>query len=204
MLSTFGTDSMSNSTRTGPTNGTSFAYAVTFTLLLGVGTGGDYTLSYHSARSKNELYSGSRPVEPAKSNGFAISIDLERIKSVLNLTMTELARSLGVSRQAPYNWIAGGTIKDENLSKLNELRSAADVLAAESFEVHPRLLHRKLPGGRTLLETVTSGGSGAEAARSLANMLKIEAEQRAALDKMFADRQSSKNAGLGLPPLNDG
>lgn len=88
--------------------------------------------------------------------------------------------------------------------ELNELRSAADVLAAESFEVHPRLLHRKLPGGRTFLETIALGGSGAEAARALANMLQIEAEQKAALDKIFADRASTKNAGLGLPPLNDG
>lgn len=70
--------------------------------------------------------------------------------------------------------------------------------------VLPRLLHRKLPGGKTLLETINSGGNGAEAAHALANMLEAEAEQRAALDKIFAGRASSKNAGLGLPPLNDG
>jgi hypothetical protein len=35
-------------------------------------------------------------------------------------------------------------------------------------------------------------------------MLKIEARQKAAMDKMFADREQAKDAGLGLPPLNDG
>ena len=189
---------------TGPSYGTSFAYTVTFTFLLGVGTGGDYTPSYHSARSKNELYSRSQPVKPAKANGFAISVDIEQIKSVLNLTTTDLARSLGVSRQALYNWMAGGAIKEDNLAKLNELRSAAEVLTADGLEIHPRLLHRKLPGGRTLLDTVAYGGGGAEAARALASMLKIEARQKAAMDKMFADREQSKDAGLGLPPLNDG
>ena len=202
MLSKFGTESMSHGT--GPSYGTSFAYTVTFTFLLGVGTGGDYTPSYHLARSKNELYSRSQPVKPAKSNGFAISVDIEQIKSVLNLTTTDLARSLGVSRQALYNWMAGGAIKEDNLAKLNELRSAAEVLTADGLEIHPRLLHRKLPGGRTLLDTVSYGGGGAEAARALATMLKIEARQKAAMDKMFADRERSKDAGLGLPPLNYG
>jgi hypothetical protein len=195
---------MSNGTNMSPRNGTSLAYAVTFTFFLGVGTGGDYTPNYHSARSEKNLYSRSRPAQVARSNGFAISTDIERIKSVLNLSMTELARSLGVSRQAPYNWVAGGTIKQDNLAKLSEFRSAADVLTAENLDIHPRFLHRKLSGGRTLIETIASGGSGADAARALANMLKIESEQRAALDKMFAGRERSKNADLGLPPLNDG
>jgi DNA-binding XRE family transcriptional regulator len=187
---------------TGPRNGTSIAYAVTFTVLFGVGTGGDYTPNYHSARNEKELYSKSRPASFAKTSGFAISADIERIKAVLNLTMTELARCIGVSRQAPYNWVAGGAIKENNFTKLSELRSAADTLVAENLELHPRLLHRKLPGGRTLLETVAGGGSGAEAARALANMLKIESDQRAALAKMFAGRESVKT--LGMPALNDG
>jgi DNA-binding XRE family transcriptional regulator len=184
-------------------NGTFLAPIITFSFLVGVGTGGDYTPNYHALRSERSVISNARNEPKPKSNGFAISNDIEQIKSVLNITMTELARSLGVSRQAPYNWVAGGTIKEDNLSKLNELRSAADVFVAENVEVQARLLHRKLSGGKSLLETVATGGNGEQAARALVDLLRIEANQRETLAKLFAERHQQQNAGLGLPPLND-
>jgi transcriptional regulator with XRE-family HTH domain len=184
-------------------NGTFLAPIITFSFLVGVGTGGDYTPSYHALRSERGVISNARSEPKPKSNGFAISADIEQIKSVLNITMTELARSLGVSRQAPYNWVAGGAIKEDNLSKLNELRSAANVFVAENIEVQPRLLHRKLSGGKSLLETIAIGGNGEQAARALVDLLRIEENQREALAKLFAERNQPQNAGLGLPPLND-
>jgi hypothetical protein len=84
-----------------------------------------------------------------------------------------------------------------------ELHAAMDVFTKENLEAHPRLLHRKLTGGKTLLEIVASGGSGSEAARTLVSILKVEAEQRDVLTKTFADRRRSKNVDLGLPPLNN-
>src|ERR1700730_9682862 len=150
-------------------NGTFLAPIVTFNLLLGGGTGGGYTPSYHSLRTGREAFSKRRPEKSGA--GFAIVTDIERTKSILNLTMSELARYLGVSRQALYYWIAGGPIKAENLAKLNELKSAADVLAGASLSEQTFLLRRKLPGGKTLLETVASGGSGIIAARSLVEMI---------------------------------
>lgn len=190
--------------RTNNRNGTFLLPVVTFTMLVsGVGTGGDYTPAYHALRQEKAIFS-KPPRNQSRSNGFSIASDIDRIKSTLKLTTTELARSLGVSRQAPYNWIAGGAIKEDNLAKLYELRSAADILAAESLDVHPRLLHRKLPGGKTLLEEVASGGSGAAAAQALTKILKIESQQRAALEKVFAGRERLNNVGIDLPPLNDG
>jgi transcriptional regulator with XRE-family HTH domain len=183
-------------------NGTFLAPIVTFTMLLGVGTGGDYTPSYHSLRSERGAFSKPRHESPAGS-GFAIATDIEHTKSTLKLTMAELARCLGVSRQALYNWIAGGLIKHENLAKLNELRSAADVIAGAILPEHALLLRRKLPGGKTLLETIATGGSGADAARSLVEMVNNEAEQRAALAKLFASRHPENLLGYGIPPLTD-
>jgi transcriptional regulator with XRE-family HTH domain len=187
-------------TTTNHRNGTFLAPIVTFTMLLGVGTGGDYTPGYHSLRSEKGAF--SKPRERLGTS-FAIAIDIEHTKSTLKLTMSELARCLGVSRQALYNWAAGGSIKSENLAKLTELRLATDVLSESNFDLHPRVLYRKLPGGKTLLEMITSGGNGAEAARLLVEMLAIEAEQRATLARRFEGRHPTNPLGHGMPPLTD-
>jgi DNA-binding XRE family transcriptional regulator len=182
-------------------NGTLFAPLITFTMLLGVGTGGDYTPGYHSLRSERGAF--SKPREERSGANFAVSVDIEHIRATLNLTMSELARGLGVSRQALYNWIAGGLIKEENLARLNELKFAADIIAGENLPKHAFLLRRKLAGGKTLLETVAAGGSGSDAARSLVEMANVEAQQRAALAKQFADRQPQNLLGQGIPSLTD-
>jgi hypothetical protein len=100
------------------------------------------------------------------------------------------------------NLFAGGHIKEENLAKLNELKFAANVIAVESLPEHALLLRRKLPGGETLLETIAKGGSGADAALSLVEMVRDEAEQRAKLSKLFAARRTKNLLGHGVPPLN--
>lgn len=189
-------------TTTNLRNGTFLTPVIAFTMLIGVGTGGQYTHGYHTARSEKLIF--SKPRDGAKiAPKAAITADIEYIKSTLDMTMTELARCLNVSRQAPYNWIVGGPIKDENRARLNELKSAADVIAAASLPEHALLLRRKLPGGKTLVETVAGGGSGIDAARSLIEMVNGEAEEKAALSRMFADRQPHNLLGHGTPSLTD-
>jgi DNA-binding XRE family transcriptional regulator len=199
MLSKYGIEMMDHTTPN-PRDRIFLAPIITFTMLLGVGTGGDYTASYHSLRSERGAFSKPRQ---ETGPGFAIAADIENTRSTLNLTMSELARCLSVSRQALYNWIAGGPIKPENLSKLNELKSAAELISTANLPDHPLLLRRKLPGGKTLTETVAAGGSGVDAARSLIEMAKVEAQQRAALAKRFADRRPDHLLGHGTPPLTD-
>jgi len=200
MLSKSGIETMD---RTTPNhrNGAFLAPLVTFGMLLGVGTGGDYTPAYHAAREAKSIL--SKPRHETHRLAYAIAADIERIKSTLDVTMSELARCLSVSRQALYNWIAGGAIKDDNLARLNELKSAADIIAAASLSQHALLLRRKLPGGNTLLETVAAGGSGIDAARSLVEMVNTETGQKAALAKLFANRRSNNILGYGTPSLTD-
>jgi hypothetical protein len=168
-------------------NGTMLTPIVAFTLLLAVGTGGQYTPAYHVARSEKFVF--GKPNDSTTQQRHTIAGEIEYIKGTLNLTMSELARCLHVSRQAPYNWISGGTIKVENRTKLDELRSAADVIAAANLPEHALLFRRKLPGGKTLLETVSAGGSGIDAAGALIKMFRAETEERAALSRMLASRQ---------------
>jgi hypothetical protein len=189
-------------TTTNLRNGTFLTPVIAFTMLIGIGTGGQYTHGYHTARSEKLVF--NRPRDGVQiAPKAAIVADIEYIKSTLDMTMTELAKCLKVSRQAPYNWIAGGPIKDENHARLNELKSAAGMIAAASLPEHALLLRRKLPGGKTLVEAIAEGGSGIDAARSLIEMVSDEAQEKAALSRMFADRQPQNFLGQGTPSLTD-
>jgi hypothetical protein len=201
MRSRFGIDTMD---RTTPhhASGDIRVRIVAFEVVASVGTGGDYTAAYHSLREDKRLVRSNRSTG-TKSNGFAVSSDIDHAKSVLNLTMSEIARCIGVSRQSLYNWIAGGSIKHENLSKLIELKSAADVIAAEGLPERALLLRRKLPGGKTLLETIAAGGSGADAALALVRLADQEARQRAELARLFAGRAVQNSLGHEVPRLNE-
>src|SRR5438067_432108 len=142
MLSKYGTNAMDHTTTSA--NGTHLAPVLYFIHVLAVGTGGTYTPAYHALRQEKALI--SNPHQDAQrviANSVAVEIDF--IKSTLNLTMAELARWLGVSRQTPYNWIAGLPIKSENAAKLDSLKSAADVILSANLPAHPLLLRRKLP-----------------------------------------------------------
>ncbi|WP_315787011.1 MULTISPECIES: helix-turn-helix transcriptional regulator [unclassified Bradyrhizobium] len=172
------------------------------TMRLSVGTGGDYTVSYHALREDKIVFRKPTTERP-KSNGFAVNSDIEHTRSTLNLSMSELARCLGVSRQALYNWMAGGSIKPENLTKLYELRSAADVISAANISDLPLFIHRKLPGGRTLSEAVAMGESGEVAARALLRLANEEAAQREALSRLLGGRGSRDVLGHEMPALTD-
>lgn len=183
-------------------NGSVLAPLVTFTVLLSVGTGGDYTPAYHAVRESKNIFSKPRDIA-TKPHAPAITSDIENIRSTLNLTMADLARCLGVSRQALYNWLDGGAIKPENLAKVMELKSASDVITAANLPERALFLRRKLAGGKTLLDIVAGGGSGIDAAHALVELARVETEQRGALAKLFADRKSQNLLGHGVPRLVD-
>jgi transcriptional regulator with XRE-family HTH domain len=186
-------------------NGTMLAPVVAFTMLMGVGTGGDYTFGYHALRGERLAF--AKPRDDARRSAVVpIAVDIEHMRSTLNLTMTELARCLGVSRQAPYNWLSGNPIKPANLAKLHSLRAAADLIAAEGIPASPLLLNRKLSGGNSFLDMISAGVDGSEAARSLVEVYKTEAEQRQILNERFAGRQTRSRDVLldsSAPPLTD-
>lgn len=132
--------------------------------------------------------------------------DLEHIRAVLKVSVTDLAASLGVARQALYNWRAGDSISAENAAKLDDLAQAADFFAATGIAGTPQLLKRKLPGGKTLLEIAREGGSTKYAAQTLAHMIENEIAQRKALDARLAKRKRSAIdvADIGRPMLDEG
>lgn len=166
-------------------------YAIPMTLILGVGTGGDCTSDYLRVVSA-KLALGHGSVDSGSATVINVGVaaqDLEHAKSVLKLTTKELAACLKVSRQAIYDWRSGAQIKDHNSAKLRSLTAAADVIAAANVPMSPLILNRALPGGQTLLGVIGSGGNGADAAKSLLSMLRVESEQRKMVGRLLAGRQ---------------
>ena len=175
-------------TTTNMRNGTYLTPVIALTMFIGVGTGGSYTPAYHAARADKSVF--CRPHEAVRiEQKSPVAVEIEYIKSTLDLTMTEFARCLGVSRQAPYNWMAGGEIKAENAAKLNNLKMAADEIAAANIKSRPLFMQRKLPGGKTLVKSVAAGGDAVTAAQNLVEIYRTEAEQRRMLSEHFAGRR---------------
>jgi DNA-binding transcriptional regulator YiaG len=181
--------------------GAAWTFVIPFTLALSIGTGGYYTRAHDAMREQGPIISKD------ESNNLPIAAirtaahDISWIRSILKLTVKDLAESLGVSRQAIYDWKAGAEIKAANVARLANLKDAADVIASAQLPASPLLLRRKLPGGKSLLEAISSGVDGSEAALSLVEMVRNESEQRRFLAERFADRRSENVLGYGTPPL---
>ena len=121
------------------------------------------------------------------------------------MSAADLAHCIGVSRQALYNWKAGGSIKSGHLSKVAALKAAADVLLIEDIPGSPLVLERKLPGGKTLLEEISDGADGRATATALVNMLRDEASQRAMLEQRLNARIAAAPSSreYGVPAYDE-
>jgi transcriptional regulator with XRE-family HTH domain len=150
---------------------------------LQVGTGGAPTPSYYRERGAMGYRLAQYDVTP--TGNYAVSEpastdNLARIRSILNPTMTELARVLNVSRQAIYDWQSGASITAENAARLADLARAADVFAAEGLTTTHQILRRQF-AGRSFFDKVRDRESAEDAARLLLKIVRLELEQRQAL-----------------------
>lgn len=185
------------------------AATVPLTIYLAIGTGRDardHSYSEGTGGSINQYnwrsdfpFAGAKTssVENADIQSASTADDIDFIKDSLKISSTALARYLGVSRQALYDWRAGGHIKAHNISKLENLRAAAEVIASSNASLPELQLTRKLPGGGTLLDSIASGADGRSAAKSLVTMLRREAVQRESLRARFAGRRPASESLIG-------
>lgn len=131
--------------------------------------------------------------------------NLARIREVLKPTMLELASLFGVSRQAVYDWQQGSQPVPQTAQRLAQLASVADVFAEAGLSVDAKPLRRKVAGGRTLLDAVTSGDDAESVARTVMGTLRREASQRERLQAQLAGRKRGPaNPGdYGAPALSE-
>ncbi len=186
--------------------GTGLAIAATLVIGMHVGTGGAETLSYYNQRSGMgyPLTAIRRPIERVVLNALRDpSGDLEHIKKTLRISVTSLAKILGVSRQAVYDWQSGKPIADENAERLADLARAADVFVEANIEPSAQLFRRTILSGKGLLDIVQDGSSAESTARKLVDILRSEARQRERLQVRLATRTSVDYSDAGIPMLDE-
>jgi DNA-binding transcriptional regulator YiaG len=169
-------------------------FTIPFTIMVGIGTGGATTIERAEARLEKDAGFGHyrRFSNDGASTADLLSAagDIAFIQSVFRVSATDLARCVGVTRQALYNWKHGAQIKTQHASKVQQLKAAATILAADGVDGTPLILRRTLPGGKTLLEAIASGDDGRLTARTLVDILRDEAAQTRMIEARLAGRRS--------------
>jgi transcriptional regulator with XRE-family HTH domain len=183
---------------------------VALIVALQVGTGGAATLDYVRTKGDKGYQSAwfdlDREVHSPHAATASPAKNLERIRSVLRPSVTDLARALGVSRQAIYDWQAGRPIAADNLARLEELSGAADLFAREGLQATAHVMRRPISNGKNFFEIIRDGGSAERAARSLIEIVRGELEQREKLEARLADRARPTREDfrdLGTPMLDE-
>jgi len=135
----------------------------------------------------------------------ATAADIARIRAIMKISVSELARVFGVSRQAVHEWIKGGTLSPRNAQRLSELTQVADMFLESGIEVTPQMLRRKVGDGMSILESVKEDGKVVDQARTLLDTLTRESQQRQRLAARLAGRQKPALSpdDFGAPHLRD-
>lgn len=174
-----------------------------------VGTGGLSDANYvvkRQARGYPFALFGKLDSLPIESVSTARSAadDLSRIRDVLNPTVSELANAFAVSRQTIYNWQAGEQPLAENVTRLKDLASVADMFASEGVSASSQLLRRKISAGKSLLDIVREGEGVHDAARTLLQVVRRENEQQKTLAARLAGRRAPNLPDeFGTPMLDE-
>ena len=157
---------------------------------LQVGTGGAATIDYLKTR-------GSRGYalvvcEPDRNDTTASrsspADSLEFIRTVLRPSVADLAKALGVSRQAVYDWQAGQPIAAVNVARIEDVARAAEIFAREGLQATPQLMRRSIAGRKNFFEILREGGSAESSARALIDIVRRELNQRQGLQARLAKR----------------
>ena len=131
--------------------------------------------------------------------------DIAQIRAVTKISVSELSRVFGVSRQAVHEWIKGGTLSPRNAQRLSELARATDVFLEAEIETSPQVFRRKIAGGQSILDAVRENGNVVELAKTLATTLVRESQQRQRLAARLAGRSATPDTSteFGSPHLDE-
>jgi len=171
-----------------------FSFVMPITVAMQLGTGGNATLIYN--RSRYDLGTATAGYYRPQNDTLQVEVtpgttsDISRIIDVLKPSVSSLAKYIGVSRTAVYDWLGGKQISASNAAKVQNFSKAADVIAAANVQMSPIVRNRKISEAGTLFDTIASGVDGEKAAFSLVEILRSEAEHRNQLTARFSDRKT--------------
>lgn len=179
----------------------------------GIGTGGDSGIEYwrnlpdHACNYVLNLSSGEGTfcITTERKKVFSNADTINRIRAVFKFSISDLAYSFQVSRQAIYKWLSGesASLTPEHQNKLDDLNKAAELFAAREILGSTMLLKRRGKSGRTLVEAMRAGESVQEWAQTMIEVLSVEAKQRAMLDERLSARKRPNFEEWGTPMLRE-
>ena len=161
-----------------------------------VGTGGAATFDYFKMRGSKGyafLAYDPRPELRILPTAASPAENLEHIRSVLRPSVTDLAKALGVSRQAIYDWQAGKPIAAENAARIDDIARAANLFAREGLQATAHAMRRPISNGKNLFEIIRDGGSAEAAARTLIDIIRRELKQREILEFAIGKTDTSNS-----------
>jgi transcriptional regulator with XRE-family HTH domain len=177
---------------------------------LEVGTGGAVTIDYLRTKGSKGYQSPwldvDREVHSTRGATASPADNLARIRSVLRTSVADLARALGVSRQAIYDWQTGRPIAADNAARLQDIADAADLFAREGLHATAHVMRRPISNRKNFFEIIRDGGSAEAAARTLIDIVRRELKQRENLKSRLADRAGPTREDfqdLGMPMLDE-
>jgi transcriptional regulator with XRE-family HTH domain len=170
------------------------------------GTGGVESDDYYRRMYILQIgYQAFLVVAPVQSPDLAPYADLmQEIKSGFGRTMTRLPEVFGVSRQTLYNWLNGETPKPAHQEKLKQLAQAARMFSVLGFKPTSLALDRTITRGKSLLQLLSEGADGRDAAKKLVRIVQRGNEARAKLDDLLGGRKSRPEVSdMGTPSMDE-
>lgn len=131
--------------------------------------------------------------------------DIAHIRAATKISVSELSRVFGVSRQAVHEWIKGGALSPRNAQRLSALAQATDVFLESGIDVTPQVFRRKVAGGPSIFEAVRENRNVVELVKTLAATLLRESQQRQRLAARLAGRPAPSASAIefGTPHLHE-
>jgi DNA-binding transcriptional regulator YiaG len=131
--------------------------------------------------------------------------DIAHIRAVTKISVSELSRVFGVSRQAVHEWIKGGTLSPRNAQRLSDLARATDVFLEAGIDASFQVFRRKIAGGQSILDATRENGNVVELAKALTTTLVRESQQRQRLSARLAGRPATPGTSteFGSPHLDE-
>lgn len=119
---------------------------------------------------------------------------IDNIRQVINPSVTDLAFTFGLTRQAVYKWIAGtSSPEDDSRKKIIELSRIADMFEENNVSRSLILVKMKTFEGKSILDLIREGAPCYELAKTLVAESKIMEEASLKAKEISARSRSSES-----------
>lgn len=123
-----------------------------------------------------------------------VAAEIQAIRSVLRLSVVELAQLFGVTRPTIYSWQNGKPLSEAKAAHVRAVARAIESHFPKLEQQSGRIAHRAIQGSTTVLQLLNDGAEPQAVIGRLAEILQEESAQRERLARRLAGRSTSRGA----------